>query len=70
MLKNLGWEGYVAVVEDTIQTTNLLEALVNLSDGRICPVEKPVVLPKSDSGYTTIYKELMESKRFFNFNRL
>lgn len=66
MLKNLGWESYVNIVEDTFQTTNLLEALANLSDGRICPVEKPIMLPKSDNSYTTVYKELMESKMYSN----
>lgn len=62
MLKNLGWEKYTAVVEDAIQTMTLLNAVVDLSDGQICPVEKPIVLPKSDSGYTAVYKEIMESK--------
>lgn len=62
MLKNLGWESYISVIEDSIQTTNLLNTVVDLSDGRICPVEKPIVLPKSETGYTTVYKEIMESK--------
>lgn len=62
MLKNLGWESYTPVVEDSIQTTDLLDALVNLSDGRICPVGKQILLPKSENGYTTVYKEIMESK--------
>lgn len=42
--------------------TNLLDTLVDFSDGRICPVKKPIVLPKSENGYINVYKELMESK--------
>lgn len=62
MLKNLGWEKYTSVVEDTVQTMNLLSAVADLSDGQICPVEKPIMLPKSDSGYTAVYREIMDSK--------
>ncbi|XP_025206748.1 uncharacterized protein LOC112602728 [Melanaphis sacchari] len=62
MLSNLGWENYVSVIEDSIQTTNLLDILVDLSDGKICPVGKPIMLPKSENGYTTIYKEIVESQ--------
>lgn len=62
MLKNLGWESYTPVIEDSIQTANLLDTLVDLSDGRICPVGKQIVLPKSENGYITVYKEIMESK--------
>lgn len=62
MMKNLGWEGYISVIENSIQTNNLLDALVDLSDGQICPVGKPIVLPKSENKYINIYKEIMESK--------
>uniref|UniRef100_A0A2S2NB83 Receptor ligand binding region domain-containing protein n=1 Tax=Schizaphis graminum TaxID=13262 RepID=A0A2S2NB83_SCHGA len=62
MLSNLGWENYISVVEDSIQTTNLLDILVDLSDGKICPVGKPIILPKSENGYTTVYKEIIESQ--------
>jgi len=64
MLSNLGWENYVAVIENSVQTTNLLDTLVDLSDGQICPVGKPIVLPKSESGYTTVYGEIVESMIF------
>lgn len=62
MLKNLGWEKYTSVVEDNVQTMNLLNAVADLSDGQICPVEKPIMLPKSDSGYAAVYREIMDSK--------
>jgi len=62
MLKNLGWENYTSVVEDSIQITNLLDVLVDLSDGRICPIGKQIVLPKSENGYTAIYKQIIEGK--------
>ncbi|XP_022172162.1 uncharacterized protein LOC111034998 [Myzus persicae] len=62
MLGNLGWENYVPVVEDSVQTTNLLDTLVDLSDGHVCPVGKPIMLPKSENGYTAVYKEIIESQ--------
>jgi len=62
MLKNLGWENYTSVVEDSVQITNLLDVLVDLSDGRICPIGKQIVLPKSENGYTAIYKQIIEGK--------
>lgn len=62
MLKNLGWESYTPVVEDSNKITNLLDTLVNLSDGQICPVGKLIVLPKTENGYNTVYKEIVESK--------
>lgn len=64
MLSNLGWENYVPVVENSIQTTNLLDTLVDLSDGHVCPVGKPIMLPKSENGYNTVYKEIVESMIF------
>lgn len=64
MLSNLGWENYIPVVEDSIQTTNLLDTLVDLSDGKICPVGKAIMLPKSENGYTTVYREIIESTIF------
>jgi len=66
MLKNLGWESYVSVVEDSIQIINLLDILADLSDGQICPAEKAILLPKTDNGYTNVYKEIMESKMYLN----
>lgn len=62
MLKNLGWESYINVVEDSIQTISLSDALINVSDGQICPIGKSIVLPKSENGYSIIYKEIMECK--------
>lgn len=62
MLKNLGWESYTSVVEDSVQITNLLDTLVDLSDGRICPFGKQIVLPKSENGYAAVYKEIAERK--------
>lgn len=62
MLKNLGWESYTSIIEDSIQMTNLLDTLVDLSDGRICPVGKQIILPKSENGYATVYKKIMESE--------
>jgi len=35
-----------------------------MSDGKICPVGKPIMLPKSENGYTTVYKEIIESMIF------
>lgn len=62
MLKSLGWENYMPVMEDSVQTVNLMEQLVDQSDGRICPVQKPAVLPKMENGYASVYKEIAESK--------
>jgi len=67
MLKNLGWESYISVVEDSNYVTNLLDTLVESSDGQICLIEKPIVLPKlSENGYTNVYKEIMECTLYFN----
>lgn len=62
MMRNLGWESYMPVIEYSIQTNNLLDSLIDLSDGRICPVGKPNVLPKSENGYSNVYKEIIGSK--------
>lgn len=66
MLKSLGWESYSSVVEDSTQIINLLDTLADLSDGQICPAEKPILLPKTENGYTNVYKEIMESKMYLN----
>lgn len=66
MLKNLGWESYISVMENSIQTINLSDALVDLSDGQICPVGKSIILPKSENGQTIVYKQIMECKIFNN----
>ncbi|VVC31521.1 Periplasmic binding protein-like I,Receptor, ligand binding region [Cinara cedri] len=68
MMKNLGWESYKPVVEDSIQTFSLFDSLVDLSDGHICAVGKPIILPKSENGYTIIYKEIMENQEHAAFD--
>jgi len=65
MLKSLGWESYTLVVEESIQITNLLDILVDLSDGHICPIGKQIILPKSENEYAATYKEIIERKMCF-----
>ncbi|XP_050436197.1 uncharacterized protein LOC126842975 isoform X2 [Adelges cooleyi] len=63
MLRNLGWETYVPVVENSAKVTNVLAALFNLSNGRIiCPVEKTILLPSTQNGYASVYRETIESQ--------
>lgn len=50
------------VIENSVQTANLMEQLVDQSDGRICPIQNPTVLPKTENGYASVYKEITESK--------
>lgn len=62
MLKSLGWENYMPVIENSVQTASLMEQLVNQPDERICPIQNPTVLPKTENGYASVYKEIAESK--------
>lgn len=63
----MGWESYISVTEDSIQAINLSGALVDLSDdGQICPIGKPIILPKLENGHTVVYKQIMECKIFNN----
>lgn len=50
------------IIENSVQTANLMEQLVDQSDGRICPIQNPTVLPKTENGYASVYKEIAESK--------
>ncbi|XP_050536387.1 uncharacterized protein LOC126902809 [Daktulosphaira vitifoliae] len=63
MLRNLGWENYVAIIEDSPKVSSVLDAVVNSSNGRICPVDKPFILPKTINGYASVYRQMIESQK-------